>query len=127
MPFNSDSYLAKKIREKLLSYGYHVAVQPTIDIDNNPALVDFSAATNSNVFLIEVNNGIRVGLNDISQLVRYSKELKKREHNKKIKELIITDKIEKIDPEVLKISDEKKIKIITYQQLKDSGLISSKN
>lgn len=113
--------LKNKTKNFLLEKGYNVSIQPTIDLKNNPLVIDLYAKKGNDVYLIEINNGIRVGMNNISQLLKYSSILRKEENNK-VHEIIITDKQEEVDPEVKKITDKEKIKIITFNELKEEGL-----
>ena len=121
MQFSSEKALKEKIHRFFLDIGYAVAVQPTLGVENIPLVVDLLARKDDVILLIEINNGVRVGMNNIAQLIKYSKELQKK-RGVKVYELIITDKMDKIDPEVSKITTKRNIKVLTYDSLVQEGL-----
>jgi len=123
MPSDFEMILKKKISSLLIERGYNISEHPTVDVENNTVTVDLYARKDDNIYLIEINNGVRVGMNNIAQLLIYSNALRNAD-SIPVHEIIITDYLDKIDPEIKKVTDKEKIKIFTYEQLKNQGFLS---
>lgn len=116
MNWKSEQYIKKEFVTLLTNKKINYRVDATVPVTTGSACIDVMFINNNNLFLIEINNGVKVDIDDVSNLKKAEEYFLNR--NQKPKLIILTEDLDKIDTNIKHLARDENIKIITTEEMK---------